>query len=205
MYLQLAERAKKVKVGTYARSGYVKAHTRKFPTLSENENPYIFIPNVDGGGVYIREDKFDSMPHDQFVKFVATLAPYQPEVKAGELSEGEYLASRSERKAARQKKKDLKNEEKESKTKRKEEKSASKAAVRQAKADKKTSGKGFDWDKAGEIGGKLIGKITGKGEEDASGNAGAAIEPTPIYKNPLFIAGGAALLLGGIFLATRKK
>ena len=166
-------------------------------------NPYIFFPDFEAGsgGVYIREDKFDSMPTEQYKALIKAIAPLQPATSGG-LSESRLLASRQERKATRQKKKDLKNAEKESKTKRREERGASKNEARQSREQRKAEGKGFDFNKLTDTAGALIGKFKG-GEQ---GGDSAPVEASkPFYTNPIFI-GGAALILGaGIYFATKKK
>jgi len=224
MYLQLAERPKYVNVQSYKRSPKVAAHRRKYPQLREDANPYIFVPEFESGtgGLFIREDKFDSMPEHQFKMFVRAIAPLQPEVQQGVLSEAEFLAGRAERREARQRRREAKTQKKESKgTARKERqerkrmRAESKAEARRTRAEAKQTraeakrdkaqggGGGFDWEKAKDVGGSLISKFTGKGGEEA----GAEIETAEKkwYQNPLVIGGGLLLIGGAIYVGTRPK
>lgn len=218
MYLELAEN--RVQVSGYTRNPRVKKHTRRYPTLNEETNPYIFVPDFErGGGLFIREDKFDSMPEHQFKMFVRAIASVQPEVQSGQLSEAIFLASRAERREQRARRKEAKTQKKEGKgqarkerQERKKLKQESKAEARKTRAEaKKTKAEGgkggFDWEKAKDVGGSLISKFTGKGGEEAGsdGQGGAPTEATPFYKNPAVIIGGVALLAGIGYLATRKK
>ena len=230
MYLELAENylgAKRKKSHvihtprTYEVSGYkrganyVPAHERRY--LNEApENPYIFVPNFEqGGGVYVREDKFDNMPDDQYKIFMKTLAPYQPEVQQG-MSENYFLGSRAERKAQRERRMEAKTQKKEGKgtakterQERKKLKAESKASARTTRADaKKTKaeggGGGVDWDKVKDVGGSLIGKFINK---DGGGEPGGAdvVTETPFYKKPAVIFGGVAVLLIGGYMLMKKK
>lgn len=219
MYLELAEN--RVNVGGYTRSAKVRKHTRSYPTLREDENPYIFVPDVEnGGGIFIREDKFDAMPEDQFRRFVKAIAPWQPEVQQGVVSEATFLASRSDRKEQRARRKEAKTAKKEAKTKSKEDKNErknkraeSKASSREKRADAKQTradkkGGGVDWDKVKDVGGSLISKFTGKGGDEAGADGsggGAPDDAKPFYKNPIVIVGALALVGGAIYLGTRKK
>jgi hypothetical protein len=213
MYLQLAEKPKRIQVGGYKRKSYVSPHSRRYPLSEPAENPYIFIPDVqNGGGLYIREDKFDSMPEEQFKRFVMAIAPWQPEVQNGAMSESMFLSNRAERKENRSRRKEAKTEKKEQratnkqdKNQRKNDRRASKDEARASKEERKSNRKGFDWDKAKDTASSLISKFTGKGGEDESGNAGGGTDATPFYKNPLVLVGGALLIGGGIYLATRPK
>jgi hypothetical protein len=235
MYLQLAEqptrRRGRVAVSGYKRRSSVSSHQRRYPQLSEaEENPYIFVPDFEAGtgGVYIREDKFDSMPDAQYSHFMKMIAPYQPTVESGELSEPMFLASRASRKERRERKKEAKVQKKEAKTERKKQRTENKKMKAEAKAQKKKDSgeakkmkaqakmdkannpdaKKFDWDKAADIGGKIVGKF-GKGggggeeEETGGGGSGGGGSETPLYKNPVVIGVGILLLAGGIYLATK--
>ncbi|HLF52332.1 hypothetical protein [Flavobacterium sp.] len=223
MYLQLAEnrRRGKVSVSGYYRSPGVSSHKRRYPSLSEpaqsiTSNPYIFVPDFEAetGGVYIREDKFDSMPDKQWAVFMKTLAPYQPEVQQRTLSEPMFLASRADRKERRKRKKEAKVQKKEAKVERRKQKTESKrlkaeskAALRKAKGEAKMAkatggGGGIDWGKVKDVGGGLISKFTGKGGEEETPEGGGA--ETPFYKNPVVIGGAVLLTAGAIYMATRK-
>lgn len=220
MYLQLAERKRgRVSVSGYTRRSRVRPHTRKYP-LNENgeeDNPYIFLPNFDtGGGVFVREDKFDSIPDDQWAVFMNAIASYQPEVQRG-MSEACFLSSRADRRAkrerrneARTKRKETRAQNKEDRNTRRNERAESKADARQTRAEARMTraeGKGgFDWDKAKEIGGSLINKFTGGGGgDDMPADQGGSDSSTPFYKQPTFLIIAAAAAAGGIYLATRPK
>jgi hypothetical protein len=112
MYLQLSEN---VRVKSYNRRAHkVRAHKVKshLRTLSESEpeNPYIFIPDKTGvtKGIWIREDQFDWMSPGEWRIFVKELAPFQPAVENGTLSEGMFLNDRASRRAKREAKKEEK-------------------------------------------------------------------------------------------------
>jgi hypothetical protein len=226
MYLQLAE-GKKRRRGRVQVSGYtsnVSAHTRRYP-LNENgevSNPYIFIPNFEqGGGIYVREDKFDGLPPNQWAMFMKNLAPFQPEVEQGALSEPMFLASRSERKESRERRREAKTAKKEAKTKSKEDRNdrrnqrteqrgsraERRAENKEAREKRKAEGGGFDWDKAKDTAGGLIGKFTGRGGGDegggdgGGGDSGTGMSPTMKY---VLIGGAVVLLAGGIYASTRK-
>lgn len=176
-------------------------------------NPYLFIPDFEAGtgGIFIREDKFDSMPDYQYKALLNILGPFQPKEEGG-LNESALLASRSERKAQRERraeaktaKKEARAAEKASKTARKEERSASKAEARSARAEKRANRQPFDFKGAIDTVGGVVSKFTGKGGEEIEALPGSATESKPFYKNPIVLIGGA-LAIGGIaYLATRKK
>lgn len=175
-------------------------------------NPYLFIPNFEGGegGVFIREDKFDSMPDEQYKALLNILGPFQPKEEGG-LNEGALLASRSERKEQRSRrreaktaKKEARSAEKASKTARKEERSSSRAEARSARAEKRANREPFDFKGAIDTVGGVVSKFTGKGGEEIEALPGSG-EAKPFYKNPIVLIGGA-LAIGGIaYLATRRK
>jgi len=212
MYLQLAE-----------------SNQRQTNTV----NPYIFVPDFEAGtgGVYIREDKFDSMPDKQWSVFTKMLAPYQPETKNGTLSESMFLASRADRRERRKRKKEAKVQKKEAKVERRKQKTESKKLKAESKAELRRmrgeakmtraegkrlkgerggggggEGEGFDWKSAADTAGGLIGKIRGGGAggEEMIAPEGAT-EAKPFYKNPIVIGGGVLLLAGIAFMALRPK
>jgi len=208
MYLQLAENnlsAKVFNVRGYKRSAHVKAHTRRYPSLNDGQadiNPYIFIPDFDAGtgGIYVREDKFDYMPADQFRLFMKMLEPYQPAQGMDELSN---KANREKRREARATKREGKENRKNEKQKRRSDRSASKNDARAAK-----SAGGGDGEEGGGSG--ILDKIKGgikkfinKGQD--GGDAAPPPEETPFYKKPVFIGIAAAVLIGGVYMATKKK
>jgi len=162
--------------------------------LAEGEkeiNPYIFFPDFEAGngGVFIREDKFDSMPTEQYKEMIRTLSPYQPKTSGG-LSEERLLSSRADRKTAR-----------EDKNTRKNEKAKSKNEARASKEERKSKRQPFDFKGAIDTVGGVIKNIKGGGDQVDI----APVEPTPFYKNPAVLIGGALLLGTGIYFATKKK
>ena len=156
-------------------------------------NPYIFFPDFEAGkgGVYIREDKFDSMPTEQYKEMIRTLSPYQPATSGG-LSEDRLLSSRAERKQRR-----------EDKNTRKNEKAKSKNDARASKEERKSKRQPFDFKGAIDSVGGVIKNFKGGSDQ------GAEIQPAetekPFYKSPLFIGGMVAVLGAGIYFATKKK
>jgi len=163
--------------------------------LAEGEekeiNPYIFFPDFEtgSGGVFIREDKFDSMPTEQYKEMIRTLSPYQPKTSGG-LSEERLLSSRADRKKAR-----------EDKNTRKNEKAKSKNEARQSKEERKSKRQPFDFKGAIDTVGGVIKNIKGGSDQGEV----TPVEPTPFYKNPAVLIGGALLLGTGIYFATKKK
>jgi len=162
--------------------------------LAEGEkeiNPYIFFPDFEAGngGVFIREDKFDSMPTEQYREMIRTLSPYQPKTSGG-LSEERLLSSRADRKKNREDRQARKNE-----------KASAKAELTKAKAERKRTRQPFDFKGAIDTVGGVIKNIKGGGDQVDI----APVEPTPFYKNPAVLIGGALLLGTGIYFATKKK
>lgn len=50
-------------------------------------NPYLYVPSTDGGdGIYVREDYFDDLPHNDWMDVMLTIAPYQPQAMSEGLS-----------------------------------------------------------------------------------------------------------------------
>jgi hypothetical protein len=164
--------------------------------LAEGEekeiNPYIFFPDFEtgNGGVYIREDKFDSMPDAQYKELIKSLAPFQPKTSGG-LSEDRLLCSRADRKTRR-----------DDKNKRKNEKAESKNQARASKEERKSKRQPFDFKGAIDTVGGVIKNIKGGSDQGAEVTS---VEPTPFYKNPAVLIGGALLLGTGIYFATKKK
>jgi hypothetical protein len=164
---------------------------------------YIFVPQGFKGStkdMYIREDKFDDLPESEYRQLMMQLAPYQGQG----MSE---LSDRASRKAERQARKAKKGgaARREARQKRVETRAASRAA-------------------GGGVLDKVIGAATsifGKGEAEpiekdftitgTPGSLDVSIdnadgEESFFQKNkiPLLI-GGAVLVAGGIYLATKKK
>jgi LPXTG-motif cell wall-anchored protein len=171
------------------------------------ENPYIFMPNFEsGGGLYIREDKFDSMPNDQFKMLMRQLAPYQPEVQTGQMSEQQFLGNREDRKKNRESKRNRRDQKANSKAESRTTRANAKQTRADAKKSKADSGQGgIDWDKVKDVGGSLIGKVFNKGGDEGADASAMVPEPKPFYKNPIVIVGGIIVLAGAGYLLTRKK
>lgn len=110
MYLQLSENG-----NANSRQGNVK----------DNANPYVFVPDITGNsrGFYVREDNFDDLDDKDWNALMVQIAPYQPQVQNGGMSEDYFLSNRASRKAKR-----------EQKTKDKQEKRQAKNAIKKAKA-----------------------------------------------------------------------
>lgn len=166
MYLQLAE----------------------YRTPSSN-NPFIFIPDTSGQskGMYVREDYFDSLTDDDFNRMMRKLAPFQPEVNTGQMSEGRFLASRASRKKAREEKKTKKEE------------------TKQKNKDRRAETISNLVQTVGGVASSIFGKKVESAPAPESLEPEGQTEPTPLYKNPLVLIAGAGLLGAGIYFATRPK
>jgi hypothetical protein len=204
MYLQLAEGESNVQSAL----------------VNQETNPYILIPDPTGRsrkGIYVREDHFDHLSNKDFYDMMKNLAPFQDAVRNGNLSEGEFLSGKAERKQKRKDKQDLKVA-----------KQKAKIDVVQSKADKKRStgkaketraegkrlkgerggGGGFDkyFDKVAGVATDIFGKNKGGGADDSGGGdtsvdtskkggGGGASDETPWYKTPMGMGG---LAVGGL-------
>jgi hypothetical protein len=198
MYLELAEkgrRSKRVRVNTYARTPYVKSHSRKYPSLSDGtENPYhIYIaPELnDGVGLFVREDYFDSLSENEFEAVMAEIELYEDGIsgkgKQRRTERRERRQERKEKKTARKDekqarktlKKDNKIQRKADRNTRKNDKRASKDSARatkaQAKLTKAEKKGSTDWGGIIDSAGGVIGKFTGKGGDSDSTAADASI------------------------------
>lgn len=214
MYLELAESGhrpikgllqekRSVNVSGYRRrANNVPRHKR---TLSEDENPnpYIFVPDATGGGKWVREDMFDSLDSLEWRKLMYELAPYQPGVNTGQLSESQFMSDRATRKAKREDKK----------TGRKTAKTAKKTGKEEKKKEKRTARTENIKNIMGGITG-AVKNIFGKGDAESEATGGTSPLPEPDeeikktflqqYQTPLLIGGGLALAGGIYYFATRK-
>lgn len=175
----------------------------------ETRNPYLFVPDFEAGtgGIFIREDKFDSMPTDQYKKLLNLLGPFQPKTPGG-LNEDDYLSSRADRKARRDEKKDQKATNKANREQRKEDNNERKNQRQTARDERKANRKPFDFKGAIDTVGGVVSKFTGKGGEEFTPEAGGSSTPgesKPFYKNPAVLIGGAVVIGGIAYLLTRKK
>jgi len=217
MYLQLAEKPK-----TYPVKGYHRTANRVGPYkrryMSEEDadadNPYIFIPDPAGetSGYYVREDYFDFMDADEYAEFIVFVAPYQPEVAGGGMSEDMFLSKKADRKARREtrgEKKQLKNE-----------KTKAKIALKNAKASGIENGT-WDGGSGKEIFGSVLDTVQGifgHGAEITDDGGPGAVPPSkePAYSfwdnttfgiNNKLVVGlaVAAAVVGGVVISRKRK
>ena len=152
---------------------------------------YIFVPSEDGGGKWVREDFFDRLPRDQYLKVLDLLEPYQNVGVDGIFSK--WKERKAEKRAKREARKDMKAE--------------SKATAR----IQRTQG--------GGVLGKIIDgakSIFGQTEVDAGFNIESGSAPTGFIRaedrgtffernKTLIIVGGLVIAGGAVYLLTRKK
>ena len=124
------------------------------------------------------------------------LAPFQPEVQAGQMSEGRFLASRASRKAKRREKESQKAEKKRTKAETKKENKE-----RRAKTISNIASS------FGGVVSSIFGKPVPGGEtapeEELPGTE--IPEKKSLLSNPLVWIAGVGLVAGGIYFATRKR
>ena len=142
---------------------------------------YVFVPAGFMGATqdtYIREDKFDNLPENQYQIIMQQLAPYQP---AG-------LSDRASRRAARTEKKSARRD---AKQKRVETRSAAISGALQ---------------KGGDLIKNLIGGAQPIDVQAGGLDISYDKEPSFFEKNKtLVIVGGLAVLAGGVYLIAKKK
>ena len=143
---------------------------------------YVFIPAGFMGATqdtYIREDKFDNLPENQYQIIMQQLAPYQP---AG-------LSDRASRRAARAEKKSTRRD---AKQKRVETRSAAISSALQ---------------KGGDLLKNIIGGAGGSVDVQSGAlDISYDTQPTWFERNKtLVIVGGVAVLAGGVYLIAKKK
>ncbi len=156
---------------------------------------YIFIPNDESGmgGQYVREDYFDNLTGAEYEAVMDQLEPYQDVGVSGLFS-----GMRDRMRARRDARKD---------------KRAGRVARRDLKATSKAERRTRPRGKALEGIMATVGDIFGKTQVDAgldfqTGKGPEAYfqaDTKPFYTKPVFIIGASAVVLGGIYLATRKK
>lgn len=193
-------------------SGFYSGATVAPSGFSEPANPFIYVPDPTGltSGMYVREDHFDNLNNAEWRQMMANLAPYQPSVQNGVLSEGRFLNDRASRKAKRQEKRETRQEQKAAKKESKVEKRDSKSAARETRAEAKKIKAETGARPGADILNKLIdtaGLFMPGGKEDSVEKhpEKSTGSKKPFYKNPLVIGGGVLLLAGGIYLATHTK
>lgn len=143
---------------------------------------YVFVPAGFMGATqdtYIREDKFDNLPENQYQIIMQQLAPYQP---AG-------LSDRASRRAARAEKKSTRRD---AKQKRVETRSAAISSALQ---------------KGGDLLKNIIGGAGGSVDVQSGAlDISYDTQPTWFERNKtLVIVGGVAVLAGGVYLIAKKK
>lgn len=171
---------------------------------------YIFVPQGYKGAqqdMYIREDALDGLDDYQFQQIMFELEPYQNQGMSSK-------SSRAERRGARKDKKELKANKaaKKGGGARRDAKQLRVETRQKSKVDRQAKGGGF-LDKIGGIATGIFGAKDSSRALDVSVDGGAVSvdvtdddEPTFFqkYQTPLMI-GGAVLIVGGIYLATRPK
>lgn len=151
---------------------------------------YLFIPAGFMGAeqdMYVREDKFDSLPENEYQILMAKLAPFQNTGLSGKGSD-----KRAERRAKRKAEKETKK--------------ATKREARQKRVETRSAALSSVLGKASDIVGGILGKTPTVDVESGGLDISYSTEPTfwEKYKTPVII-GGVLLIGGGIYLATRKK
>lgn len=184
---------------------YLQLAENSTPALQPGEpsNPYIFIPDVTGqsAGLQVREDYFDVLTDAEFKAMMKVLAPLQPEVGVT-LTEGQFLASRGKRRQRREAKKQAKVEKKEKKQE-----------IKQANKDRRAKTIANLVQTVGGVASNIFGKkapdltTTGydPGEPEPEPDPEPEPEKKPWFKRPIVLIGGALLIGGVIYMATRKR
>lgn len=145
---------------------------------------YIFVPEGFEGAqedMYIREDKFDNLPENEYQILMAKLAPFQPDGLSGKRGDARR-ARKDERRKQRQE-------------------------AKQKRVETRSEALGKFVEKAGDIVGNIVRKTPANVDVQGGGlDISYSTEPSFFERNrvPLLI-GGIALIGGGIYLATRKK
>lgn len=165
--------------------------TNYYSSLAEDpQDLYIFVPNDSTGesGMYVREDYFDNLSPLEWEQTMEALAPYQPEQLSGIFSGmRERIAERRERRTER----------------------------KDARQEKRVARAG-----TGLFGGKLKsfigGLIPGQDPQQPAPSyqdptrdfqiGFTDVQPTFWDKNKMWIIpAGAVVLVGGVYLLTKKK
>jgi hypothetical protein len=212
MHLQLAEGKRKFRYGGFAERKH--KFNRINSELLDDANPFIYVPDPSGQsrGVFVREDHFDSLTPFEWRQLMVQLAPHQPEVEDGTMSEGNFMNDRASRKARREERKQNRTEKKELKNKKRE----AKNEILKARAVAKKEGRGAD-----VLGSVIDGvkSIFGKGETESEYDTTTTNTPRPKAPAPpededsegifstknLLIAGGLALAGGVLYYTVRNK
>lgn len=158
-----------------------------YQSLAENPKEfYVFVPDSPSGesGSWVREDFFDNLPRPQWNAVMNALEPYQPEL----------MSAGGEGKARRQAKR------------------ADRLERREARTENVKTGNTFGSKLISGVQ-NVVGAITGNQPAQTRDlqlpnydiSVGSDQPTKKWYENPLVIGGGALLVLGGIYLATKKK
>jgi hypothetical protein len=163
---------------------YLQLAENPYNRLADASELYIFVPAGFMGNesdIYVREDKFDQLPENEYQILMQKLAPYQNTGLSG-------------------KKKDARLE-------RKDKRRTQKLEAKQ----KRVETRGETFGKIAGTVGNLVKNIRGGAVDVDTTGGGLDLSVTTgeqtffeRYKTPL-ILGGIALIGGGIILATRKK
>jgi len=142
---------------------------------------YVFVPAGFMGATqdtYIREDKFDNLPENQYQIIMQQLAPYQP---AG-------LSDRESRRAARTEKKSARRD------------------AKQKRVETRSAAIGSALQKGGDLIKGLIGGQQPIDVQAGGLDISYDTQPSFFEKNKtLVIVGGLAVLAGGVYLIAKKK
>ena len=171
------------------------------------DNPYIKIPaslSATGSDLYVREDYLDDLTADDYEEFIAYLDAVD-EAEGGLGDRAARQARREARRGRRAERKTRRERRRETRTQRKE----ARTMIKQAKAGAAIEG---DFQAPAVVDGinnfmtgaaDVVGGIFGGGGDDAIySEAGMAPRGVPTW---VWIAGGGALLIGGIMYARKKK
>jgi hypothetical protein len=162
---------------------YLQLAENPYNRLADARELYIFVPAGFMGAeqdMYIREDKFDNLPENEYQILMSKLAPYQN--------------------------KGLSGKRKDARVERKEKRRTQKLEAKQKRVETRSQAFG----KIAQNVGGLIKNVVGGRDVDVeatpSGIDVSIGQETFFekYKTPLLI-GGIALIGGGIYLATRKR
>jgi hypothetical protein len=141
---------------------------------------YVFVPAGFMGATqdtYIREDKFDNLPENQYQIIMQQLAPYQP---AG-------LSDRASRRAARTEKKSARRD------------------AKQKRVETRSAAIGSALQKGGDLIKNLIGGAQPIDVQAGGLDISYDTEPSFFEKNKtLVIVGGLAVLAGGVYLIAKN-
>lgn len=148
---------------------------------------YVFVPAGFEGAqqdMYIREDKFDSLPDNEYQILMSKLAPYQPSGLSGK---------GKDRRAKKQADKDARRKQR--------------MDAKQKRVETRSSAFSSILNKAGDVVGGILGKQPVNVDASTGGlDVSYSTEPSfwEKYKTPVLI--GGALVVGGvIYMSTRKK